>query len=248
MSQFDLLQFLTDMNEEKDIKKSFDIFAKACCYVGLDRVVYSLITPHDTIGYEAGHAIVGNYPDEWMHYYRKKRYEQIDPVIKHIKSSEGIFRWEHLKSYGLLQNDKEEKLMEEAYEAGLFSGLGLSLKNYYNEVVGMGFASSDKHMVLDTPTQNFIFLVAKQFDLNFKSIALSKKKNKCVIDEITLTDTQKEVLLWISRDKKYGEIADIMFISENTVKFHTKEIFKRLRVNSQVSAVLKAVRIGLITP
>lgn len=248
MSQFDLLQFLTDMNEEKDIKKSFDIFAKACCYVGLDRIVYSLVTPHDTIGYEAGHAIVGNYPDEWMNHYRKKRYEQIDPVIKHIKSAEGIFRWEHLKSYGLLENEKETKLMEEAHEAGLFSGLGLSLKNYYGEVVGMGFASSDNRMVLDTPTQNFIFLVAKQFDLNFKSIALDNKKNSQNNTEIKLTDMQKEVLLWIARDKKYGEIADILCISENTVKFHTKEIFKRLRVNSQISAVLKAVRIGLITP
>lgn len=248
MSQFDLLQFLTDMNKETDVSKSFDIFSKACTSVGLDRVVYSLVTPHDTIHYEAGHAIVGNYPDEWMSYYTKKRYEQIDPVIKHIKNTEGIFRWDHLMEDGKLESPKEIKLMNEAHEAGLYAGLGLSLKNYYDEIVGMGFASSDSNMVLDIPTQNFILLVAKQFDLNFKSIALAKKKNKTHIPEITLTETQKEVLLWISRDKKYGEIADIMTISENTVKFHTKEIFKRLRVNSQMSAVLKAVRMGLITP
>ena len=248
MSQFDFLQFLTDMNRETDIHKSFDIFAKACRSVGLDRLVYSLITPHDTIGYEAGHAIVGNYPDEWMCYYRQNGYEKIDPVIKHIKNTEGIFQWNHLKDFGLLRDKKERKLMDEAHEIGLYAGLGLSLTNQHDEIVGMGFASSDNHMVLSKPIQDFIMIIAKQFDLNFKSIARRQKNIECVENHIVLTPTQKEVLLWVSRDKKYGEIADIMMISENTVKFHMKEIFKRFHVNSQISAVLKAVRLGIIVP
>jgi LuxR family quorum-sensing system transcriptional regulator CciR len=63
-----------------------------------------------------------------------------------------------------------------------------------------------------------------------------------------MTSKQKEVLCWIAKEKTYGEIASIMNISENTVLYHTKEIFKRLNVNSQMAAVLKSIKFGLITP
>lgn len=250
MSGFDLIQFLTDMNKEGNIKKSFEILSKACSTVGLDRLVYSLITPHDSIGMEAGHAIVGNYPEDWMKHYNKKRYEQIDPVIKYIKQVEGIFRWEDLGRLNAINNHKELVLMNEACEAGLNSGLGLSLKSYHGEIVGMGFASSNKNVELDRATQQFILLVSKQFDLNFKTISLSKNKKNQEYNthSYALTPKQKDVLCWIAKEKTYGEIASIMNISENTVLYHTKEIFKRLNVNSQIAAILKSIKLGLIVP
>lgn len=250
MTAFDLIQFLTEMNREKNIDKSFQILSNACATVGLDRLVYSLITPHDTIGMQAGHAIVGNYPDDWMQYYTQKRYVQIDPVIKYIKQLEGIFKWDDLEVLNAINTQKEKQLMYEAKEAGLYSGLGLSLKNYHGEIVGMGFASSDKNITLDLPTQQFILLVSKQFDLNFKEIYLSKKSKTINLNQPshTLTQKQKDVLCWIAKDKSYSDIAVIMNISENTVLYHTKEIFKRLNVHSQMSAVLKAIKLGLITP
>lgn len=247
MAEFDLIQFLTDMNREEDILTSFGIFSKACGTVGLDRLVYSLVTPHDSIHMGAGHAIVGNYPEDWMRYYQKKRYVQIDPVVKHIKQTEGIFKWDDL-NYS--DNQKEKSLMNEAREAGLYSGLGLSLKNYYGEIVGMGFAASNKNVALDMATQQFILLISKQFDLNFKTILLGKNKHhqQNNLPAYELTIKQKDVLCWIAKEKTYGEIASIMNISENTVLYHTKEIFKRLNVNSQMAAVLKAIKFGLITP
>lgn len=250
MTGFDLIQFLTDMNREKTIDKSFQILSGACKTVGLDRLVYSLITPHDTIGMHAGHAIVGNYPNDWMQYYTQKRYVQIDPVIKHIKQTEGIFKWDDLDALNAISNQKEKKLMDEAKEAGLYSGLGLSFKNYHGEIVGMGFASSNKGVNLDIPTQQFILLVSKQFDLNFKEISLDKK-NKTINTTKkahTLTSKQQDVLCWISKNKSYSDIAIIMNISENTVLYHTKEIFNRLGVHSKMSAVLKAIKLGLINP
>jgi DNA-binding CsgD family transcriptional regulator len=247
---FDLLKFLTDMNSEQDIDKSFQILSKSCENVGLNRIVYSLITPHDTIGMNAGHAIVGNYPEDWMQYYQKKRYVQIDPVIKYIKQKEGIFKWEDLINLNMISNQKEKILMDEACEAGLNSGLGLSLKNYHGEIVGMGFASSEKGVILDYTTQQFILLVSKQFDLNFKAILLNKNKKNIPYNEYqyNITSKQKDILCWIAKDKKYNEIASIMNISENTVLYHIKEIFKRLHVHSQMSAVLKAIKLGIITP
>lgn len=248
MQKFDLIQFLSDTNNEKNIDKLFQLLTDACSSIGLDRAVYSLITPHDTINMPAGHAIIGNYPQDWMSYYSKKRYVQIDPVIKHIKQTENIFRWDDLNKLDVIKNDKESKLMDEAHEAGLYSGVGLPLKNYHGEIVGMGFASSEKNIPLSPAALNFIAIVSKQFDLNYKSIMLDKKHSKFnhKQEKNILTARQQEILLWISKDKSYGDIADILKISENTVLYHMKEIFKRLKVHSQISAVLKAIKLGLI--
>jgi len=246
LEHFDLLSFLENINRTTNIEDAFKIFTNACLFVGFEYVVYSLITPHDSIGYKAGHAIVGNYPSDWMAYYRQKNYEKIDPVIKHIKQKEGIFCWNDLAKYNLLKNPKEKTLMLQADEAGLHNGVGLSFKNYYGEIVGMGLASSCKNLDITSSKLNFISIIAKQFDTVFKNLALKQKNNH--LPEYTLTERQKEILFWIAKDKKYGEIADILNISENTVLYHIKEIFKRLQVNSQIAAILTAIKFGLITP
>lgn len=245
MERFDLISYLEKLNKEKDINSAFEALGQACSYIGMDRVVYSLLSPHESIGYVAGHAIVGNYPDDWMDYYTHKSYVKLDPVIKLMKKEEGSFFWSELEEKKQVLSPREKKLMDEAQEAGLHNGVGLSIKSPYGEIVGMGFASS--HKINKRPRESLAFLaiVAKQFDLTFKQLAIEKKK---INFKYELTIRQKDILCWIAKDKKYNEIADILNISENTVLYHTKEIFKRLEVNSVMAAVLKSIKLGLITP
>lgn len=250
MSQFDLIKFLDETNNEKDADKLFTLLQNACATVGLDRLVYSLMTPHETIGLDAGHAIVGNYPEDWMKHYKQKRYEQIDPVVKYAKSTEGIFKWSDLEKLGAISKESEKKVMDEAIEAGLCSGVAFSSKNYHGEIVGIGLASSYKNIEYDLSTMQFIMVISKQFDLNYKNILLEKKrKDKHLrLPVYSITPKQKDILSWIAKDKTYGEIALIMNISENTVHYHTKEIFKRLDVHTKMAAVLKAIKFKLIEP
>ena len=44
------------------------------------------------------------------------------------------------------------------------------------------------------------------------------------------------------------DIADIIGISYDTVRFHTKNLYKKLDVNERVFAVVKSLRLGLVTP
>jgi DNA-binding CsgD family transcriptional regulator len=43
-------------------------------------------------------------------------------------------------------------------------------------------------------------------------------------------------------------IADILMIKHSTVRFHIKNIFHKLEVNERTLAVVKAIKLGLITP
>lgn len=55
-----------------------------------------------------------------------------------------------------------------------------------------------------------------------------------------------EVIRWCKDGKSYPEIAQILGISTKTVEFHIANAMRKLGVNQKVSAILEAVRRGLI--
>jgi len=61
-----------------------------------------------------------------------------------------------------------------------------------------------------------------------------------------LTEREHEVLRFISEGADYKTIASRLFISPETVKTHTKSIYRKLHVNSKGEAISKAYKEGLI--
>ncbi len=63
-----------------------------------------------------------------------------------------------------------------------------------------------------------------------------------VTQDSPLTKRETEVLSHLGRGKSYKMIADALFISEETVRRHLKNIYKKLEVHSKNEAVAKALR------
>ena len=61
-----------------------------------------------------------------------------------------------------------------------------------------------------------------------------------------LTDRELEVLRLVARGKSNREIARDLFISENTVKNHVRNILEKLQLHSRMEAVMYAVRERLL--
>jgi two-component system NarL family response regulator len=61
-----------------------------------------------------------------------------------------------------------------------------------------------------------------------------------------LTDREMEVLHCLAKGRNNREIAASLFISEDTVKTHLKNIFAKLSVEDRTGAVLAAVRHGIV--
>lgn len=55
-----------------------------------------------------------------------------------------------------------------------------------------------------------------------------------------LTDRETEILSKIAEGQSYSSIADLLFISKETVKFHIKNIYVKLQVNNKADALKKA--------
>lgn len=67
-----------------------------------------------------------------------------------------------------------------------------------------------------------------------------------VPEEPPISPREREVLMEIALGKSNKEIAQNLFISENTVKNHVGNILQKLDVNSRAHAVAKALALGLI--
>jgi two-component system, NarL family, response regulator LiaR len=63
---------------------------------------------------------------------------------------------------------------------------------------------------------------------------------------IPLSDTQLEIVRLIAGGLSNREIADRVHLSQNTVKSHVQEVFRKLDVSNRVEAALMATRKGWI--
>lgn len=61
-----------------------------------------------------------------------------------------------------------------------------------------------------------------------------------------LSEREIEVLGLISKGKSNKEIADLIFVTENTVKMHVKKILAKLQANDRTQAVVIAIQRGLL--
>jgi len=73
-------------------------------------------------------------------------------------------------------------------------------------------------------------------------VEISKPK----VETPTLSPREMEVLRQVARGLSNHEIGAELFISENTVKNHIRNIFEKLQMKSRMEAVMYAVRSKLL--
>jgi DNA-binding NarL/FixJ family response regulator len=82
--------------------------------------------------------------------------------------------------------------------------------------------------------------IARKVVTMFQSVFLSKT------EDVGLTPRELEVLQLLAGGHSYKTAADVSSISLDTVRFHVRNIYAKLHVNSKSDAVLKALRTGLV--
>ena len=63
-----------------------------------------------------------------------------------------------------------------------------------------------------------------------------------------MTDRERDVLSWAARGKSVLDTADILILSEDTVKTHIRNALTKLGANNKTHGVTKAIYLGLISP
>ena len=67
------------------------------------------------------------------------------------------------------------------------------------------------------------------------------QKSDLTVENVQLTDREKEILGWLIEGKSSWDIGQILSISERTVKFHVNNICIKLNAVNRTHAVAKAI-------
>lgn len=67
-----------------------------------------------------------------------------------------------------------------------------------------------------------------------------------IMAEYELTEREHEILMELSKGLSYSAIGREIFLSEDGVRHHVRNIYRKLQVNSKAEAVSKGIKIGLI--
>lgn len=81
------------INSSQTPEQAFEKFCAIVGRYGYDRIAYSLVTDHPTLDLPQQHGLATSYPDDWMKYYREKRYERVDPVTRKVLDCNPPFFW-----------------------------------------------------------------------------------------------------------------------------------------------------------
>ena len=76
---------------------------------------------------------------------------------------------------------------------------------------------------------------------------MSKTIDEQVLNNLGISKREYEVLTLLGTGMSNQEIADALFISQNTVKTHTSRLFEKLAVKNRTHAILKSKELGIIS-
>jgi ATP/maltotriose-dependent transcriptional regulator MalT len=111
----------------------------------------------------------------------------------------------------------------------IFLGVGLWLGIRFNE------KNKDKNSLKAENTEG----VTK----NEKVVTIDEK----ALEKLGISKREYEVLALLGTGMSNQEIADTLFISQNTVKTHTSRLFEKLDVKNRTHAILKSKELGIIS-
>ncbi|MGH1402998.1 MAG: autoinducer binding domain-containing protein [Alphaproteobacteria bacterium] len=237
-----LENYVEQITLSKNPQEAFDKYCSIVKAFGYDRAVYSLITDHPSLSLPRQHGLITDYPETWMKHYVENNYIDEDPVILRISKSQTPFFWSDLEKLDTISNTSQ-KLMLEAEEEGIADGVGISLQGCPGEVVGVGLArtGNSNDNAKDYEMLSSAYFITVFFHETYRSMMGMPLRTE-------LSKREQEVLLWAAEGKTDEEVGIILGISQNTIRFHWKNIFKKLDAYGRVYAVTKAIRLNLITP
>ena len=161
------------------------------------------------------------------------RMPQLSGIEAAIKVKEAL---PHTKILMLTISDEEDDL----YEAIKAGANGYLLKEISIDEIGNAVRSVHAGQSLISPS------MASKLLNEFASMIKREEEEKEQVPAPKLTPREMEVLEHVAKGMNNREIAKALFISENTVKNHVRNILEKLHLHSRMEAVVYAVREKLL--
>lgn len=239
MSRVDLLQAVLDCDVEADWCDT--VFSLARSH-GFDQMLIAVLPNKKD---PPGKAFLrSNYSTRWRTAYDAEKLYYVDPVVEHSVGSTLPLIW----TPEVFAAPKQKQLYEEACGYGLRSGITFPMHGANGEFGIISFASDissglKSQRLLSHLMPELALVRDYVFESSLRFASPPKEQEK----EVRLTKGEMECLKWLMAGKSSWEIAQIFNRSEAVVNFHINNLRGKLSANTRHQAVIKALRLGLIT-
>lgn len=205
----------------------------------------------------------GTLRDDFRDDYLSEGFIHIDPCIPVARRSNLPFAWGDVpmrKNDGVRKSG-HQKIMEFTYDHGYSEGFVVPF--HFADTLGR-VNSAVVSFYWSSKLDQFRFMISrKKRELHFIMVYWAQRAVDIVGDELRdgarftskdaafgreliLTDRERDVLSWAGRGKTALDTAEILMLSEETVKTHIRNALTKLDANNKTHGVAKAIYLGLI--
>lgn len=198
---------------------------------------FGLSRPHPPFRRDV--TLVNNYPEAWRQRYGEAGYLHCDPTVSLASRTTKPIVWSDrlFASTPQLWSEAQACGLRVGWAQSRYDGTGTgSLLTLARAECPMSSAELD----LKSPAINWLASMAHEAFLRVLDT------ESCKPPEVPLTRREIEVLRWAAEGKTTEDIATILGVSLDTVKFHTKNAVAKLGSSNKLAAVVRAYSLGLL--
>jgi DNA-binding CsgD family transcriptional regulator len=180
------------------------------------------------------------FPTGYLDTYQTMQWDKIDPVVQHIHTARGPFRWSDACLPGQITR-AQRNFFEECRELGVHSGITIPMRGPAREtdLISLSFREAGQPAA---DKSAYVYMVSVQYWLKYCELV-----DKRTLTEATLTAKEIECLKWCKEGKTNWEIGEILSISQKTVEFHVGNAMKKLGASNRITAVIMGIKSGIIS-
>lgn len=185
---------------------------------------------------------VSSYSAEWQARYVEDNLVVVDPIIRLARQNMRPFTWS--RKDPAFQRGLYRTFFKNAQENGISSGLTIPIPGSYGRFATLTLASSEAEAAGEIEIANPVRATTAAA-LIYASLSQNARFSPGVSEPV-LTIRQATCLSWASYGKTMLEIAVLMGISHNTVRFHLDDAKAKLGASNTAHAVRLAAQRGMI--
>jgi len=179
-----------------------------------------------------------SYSLSWLELYQERKFHLVDPIFQNHFAHFGRQVWS--ETYKRVSTMAERKFIETSLDFNLDNGITLGERSSSGKG-GSTFSFAGNEIAKYSRHRTILDLLAPHLHS-----ALAKVFREAPPSGISLTNREKEVLVWTKEGKTNWEISRVLKISERTVVFHMQNAMRKLGARNRVQAMATALSLGLI--
>lgn len=227
---------LTAVGPDSSVDAVFARFSRAAMELGFEWCAYGAHFPLPVSNPRV--LMRSNYPQEWQRRYAERNYFAVDPSVRHCLATNVPILW----SDALFA--EVPTLWDEARRHGLRFGWAQSAHGPGG--CGMLTLARSAQPLERGELESIEIRMRWLVNIAHATLAPLLMHGPRRQDPIDLTLREREVLKWAADGKTQNDISEILCVSVDTVKFHTRNATFKLGAANTTSAVVRAAFLGLL--